>query len=742
MKKAFLLTIGIFLMSVSCLQAQQNSPHRKVDKNGNWGYVDDKGNEVVPCKYNHAYPFYESNLALVESEGKFGYINKQGQVKIPLQYKKAYPFSDDVAAVKKECSKKFGFINSAGKEIIKPNYSDVKWGFIEGYAWVKEGNSWGMINKKGDKVNGFNYSRLSYFDPSTGAADAVTKEGVTHCYLKGKKYSSKREREEAMNPKPRIIWSVIPASTEQSQFALNVKVESKSKMEYCEVSLNGTKVEESNAPGGSSVVEDPKGQESYNITINRTLVLREGENTIRIKVKNSGGEKEDEKTIEFKPNRPVQEKALIVWNDLSSNTIEEHLELDATVKSTVKDVVCRVLLNGAEVTTGTKGSSIVQDSKEIEFKYKLTVIRTLILQEGDNTVKIEVLNAKGKLLKYEQKKIIYVKPMLATIEWGEVPSKTEEEKFALKAQIKSDSEIEYYSMTLNGIRKKGSYIVKDNHNISIDEVFNLREGDNVFKIEVKNKAGEVVEEKYISYTPKEKRIALVIGNADYQNIHFPKLTKTKEDAKAMHALFGSYGFDMRPIVLDADLKKMREAINDFVDEVGKGGYEIALIYYSGHGLSPDGGANYLIPIDANIGYSDEVKHNAINSKTELISRLEEKNCRVEIVLLDCCNDCALAERGTKGAYDGHLVRVDPKPFGISIIHAAQPGKKALEGEGKNSPFVESFIECTRNHPNVGWESFVNDFIIDVKLRTNNYQTPFPEGRIIGEPFFINPNSGK
>ena len=285
----------------------------------------------------------------------------------------------------------------------------------------------------------------------------------------------------------------------------------------------------------------------------------------------------------------------------------------------------------------------------------------------------------------------------------------------------------------------------DNYNISIDETFTLKEGKNVIKIEAKSEGGEVAEERIVTYNPnssKEKRIALVIGNADYQDIHFPKLKKTKEDAKAMHSLLSSYGFDMRPIVLDADKQKMRNAINEFVDEVGRGSYEVALIYYSGHGLSPDGGANYLIPIDARIEYTDEVKHNAINSKTELIARLEEKNCRVEILLLDCCNDCALAERSTKGAYDGHMTPVNPKPFGISIIHAAQPGKKALEGDGKNSPFVESFIECTRNHPNVGWESFVNEFIINVQLRTNNYQTPYPEGRIIGKPFYINPNSGK
>ncbi len=541
--------------------------------------------------------------------------------------------------------------------------------------------------------------------------------------------------------KPLITVNEIPSEVTSSHLVFSACVESDSEIDYCKVFLNGIEVQEDSALGGSAIVEDPKKKDNYDITISRTLALRDGTNTIMIKVKNAGGEKEEQKTIEYKPNNMVVIDASIVWGDIPTAITYQQMELDATIKSTVEDVSCRVLLNGNEVPK-TKGSSIVEDPKEAKYKYKYPMKRTLTLQEGANTIGIEVRDSKGELVKSEQKQVTYSKPAFASIEWVDVPSTTEEKQLSLRARIKSDSKIEYCHVTFNGSRMKGSNIVENDYNLSVNETLSLVEGENRIKIEVKNRGGEVVAEKTVVYVQKEKRIALVIGNADYENLRFPKLNKTIADAQAMHTLLKSYGFDMRPLVLNADLKKMREAINDFVDEVGRGGYEVALIYYSGHGLTPDGGANYLIPIDADIDYSDEVKHNAINSKTELISRLEEKNCRVEIVLLDCCNDCTLAERSTKGAYDGHLIPVNPKPFGISIIHAAQPGKKALEGEGKNSPFVESFIECTRNHPNVGWESFVNEFIIDVQLRTNNYQTPYPEGRIIGKPFYINPNFGK
>ena len=113
MKKVLLLTIGIIVFSLGYSQTQHSTQLHKIEKNGMWGYADDKGNEIVQCKYlaigefgeegfpvrakktegqwtyvdrngkeitggvtyNHAYPFYESDLALVESGNRFGYID-------------------------------------------------------------------------------------------------------------------------------------------------------------------------------------------------------------------------------------------------------------------------------------------------------------------------------------------------------------------------------------------------------------------------------------------------------------------------------------------------------------------------------------------------------------------------------------------------------------------------------------------------------------------------------------------
>ena len=729
MKKILLFTIGIWFLSVGYSHAQENSTLHRFESDGKWGYVDDKGNRVISCKYDHAYPFYESDLALVESEGQFGYINKQGQVKIPLQYKKAYPFSDGVAAVKKAGINKYGFINSKGEEIVKFGYSDVKWGFVEGYAWVKEGKNWGMINKKGDKASGFNYVRLSDFDPNTGVTDAVKKDGATHYYYKGKKYSSKRERNEAMNPRPEILWPDIPAETKQPQFVLKAEVVSESEIEYCKVYLNGVEVLENDMPGGSFIAKDP---EYYKVTINRTLALKEGTNSITIKAKNQGGETEEEKTIEFKKSIPV--KALIVWNDIPATTLESQLKLDATVKSTVKEVYCRVLLNGIEVPK-TKGSSIVEDSKEIEYKYKLSVTRTIVLQEGnngDNIITIEVRNAKGGLVATDEKHVTYTKPALATIEWGDVPSYTEEKLLTLRAQIVSESPIEYYSVlrdekvlkkVIINVAAKGSSIAEDpkkgsDYNVQVNDIVELAEGDNSFVIEVKNAGGVVrTQTKTVRHKYKEKRIALVIGNEAYDDERM-RLTCPSNDANAVAARYRQLGFDEVILRKNLPKKEMQALINGFRSKSMN--YDAVVVYYSGHGVQVNQ-INYMIPTD--FDFSNGSVTNDCVAVTYLLRDLGED--RMKIVVYDACR--------TQPKPKGDITDIDVlNNVNTFIAYASSVGQPSYEdSDSPNSIYTAAFLKVL-DEPNLKLGDVFSKVNRIVRQKTSNMnvkQVPYIEGSV-------------
>jgi hypothetical protein len=106
----------------------------------------------------------------------------------------------------------------------------------------------------------------------------------------------------------------------------------------------------------------------------------------------------------------------------------------------------------------------------------------------------------------------------------------------------------------------------------------------------------------INDTSSIKRVALVIGNGDYQNL--PKLRNPVNDAKGMKEALNKRGFKVI-LVGDANKQAMKKAIRRFKTVLQQGS-EIGLFFYAGHGLEV-GGHNYLLAIDANIQNEDNIK---------------------------------------------------------------------------------------------------------------------------------------
>ena len=75
------------------------------------------------------------------------------------------------------------------------------------------------------------------------------------------------------------------------------------------------------------------------------------------------------------------------------------------------------------------------------------------------------------------------------------------------------------------------------------------------------------------------RLALVVGNANYQ--HNP-LEKTLNDAQDMARILQSFGFDVM-LHTDTDKRSLKEAIRTFGSQLRNTG-GVGLFYYSGHGV--------------------------------------------------------------------------------------------------------------------------------------------------------------
>lgn len=104
---------------------------------------------IAKPEYDYIWPF-SSGLAVVCLKEKYGYINTKGQKVIPLEYQQASSFSEGLAAVSK--NKKFGFIDTNNKVKIPFIYDGAK-PFSNGRAWVKIKNQSFYIDKSGNRIN-------------------------------------------------------------------------------------------------------------------------------------------------------------------------------------------------------------------------------------------------------------------------------------------------------------------------------------------------------------------------------------------------------------------------------------------------------------------------------------------------------------------------------------------------------------------------------------------------------------
>ena len=114
-----------------------------------WGYVDTKGNMVIPPIYEYSRWFHDGMAAVGYYNNDlgirvYGFINTKGEVVIPFRYRDTGWFSEGLApvSIQDENGKYFGdeiwgYINMQGEMVIAPEY-DFAEEFIDGLAHVKK----------------------------------------------------------------------------------------------------------------------------------------------------------------------------------------------------------------------------------------------------------------------------------------------------------------------------------------------------------------------------------------------------------------------------------------------------------------------------------------------------------------------------------------------------------------------------------------------------------------------------
>ena len=226
----------------------------------------------------------------------------------------------------------------------------------------------------------------------------------------------------------------------------------------------------------------------------------------------------------------------------------------------------------------------------------------------------------------------------------------------------------------------------------------------------------------------EKRVALVLGNATYQNV--APLPNPVNDGAVIAATLKDAGFDVVDSRHDLPAIETRRALRDFADLARDA--DIAVVYYAGHGMEVDG-TNYLVPVDAKLERDTDVYDEAFSLDRILLAVEPAKQLR--LVILDACRDNPFAKTMKKTvasrAVGRGLAKVEPTSPNTLIAYSAKAGSTALDGDSKNSPFTTALAKHLTT-PGLDVRrafGFVRD---DVLKTTGNRQEPFVYGSLGGD----------
>lgn len=236
-----------------------------------------------------------------------------------------------------------------------------------------------------------------------------------------------------------------------------------------------------------------------------------------------------------------------------------------------------------------------------------------------------------------------------------------------------------------------------------------------------------------SYGQTEKRLALVVGNSKYIG-KGNSLRNPVNDATDVAIKLKALGFDVDTL-LDASLLEMDDAIDDFGMKAKE--YDVALFYYSGHGLQSKGN-NYMVPVDAELKSETEVKYKC-TPLNMLLDKMDESDCPLKIIVLDACRDNPLTKSWYRGGAEKGLALMNP-PRGTFITFATAAGSVALDGKDRNSPYTTAFLK-TLDRPNLDLDKFFSEVGKLVLKETNNEQVPWKSASAMsGDDFYFNRKS--
>ncbi|MBL6445778.1 caspase family protein [Fulvivirga sp. 29W222] len=233
-------------------------------------------------------------------------------------------------------------------------------------------------------------------------------------------------------------------------------------------------------------------------------------------------------------------------------------------------------------------------------------------------------------------------------------------------------------------------------------------------------------------TGSKKRLALVIGNADYQNAN--KLLNPVNDARSMKKALTSLGFEVMQYE-NLTQREMKQVIDEFGRKLES--YEVGLFYFAGHGIQASGN-NYLIPVETNLTNEQQIEYDCVRAD-RVLGLMEYAKSKVNIVILDACRNNPFKRSWSRSAQGEGLAFMNA-PSGSLIAYATAPGKTASDGSGSNGLYTEALLKNLAT-PDLTILQVFQNVRKNVVDQSDQRQIPWESTSLIGDFYFNKTQAG-
>ena len=187
------------------------------------------------------------------------------------------------------------------------------------------------------------------------------------------------------------------------------------------------------------------------------------------------------------------------------------------------------------------------------------------------------------------------------------------------------------------------------------------------------------------YAEQGKRLALLIGNSNYQ--YAGKLDNPINDVRAIRKVLEQLGFTVLKYE-DCSQNTMKRAIDKFGRQLKT--KDVGLFFYAGHGVQVDG-YNYLLPINAKLDDENDAEYDCVRAG-RILAKMESAGSITNIVILDACRANPFERAWRRGEKGSGLAFMNA-PSGSLIAYSTASGKiQNLYVPSQKSNFLSTNIQ--------------------------------------------------